>query len=104
MRCEVSDWQEQNNDLISTKFLSINDYHHHIALNEWTPAANCSAIKNTDLGVDHITFEMPTIDSLIELKEQLETKQVEYYFNKGKKIIGLSDPNGIQLWFIVLKH
>lgn len=94
----------KNQDIISTKFLSINDYHHHIALNEWTPAANCSAIKNTDLGVDHITFEVPSLESLLALRDQLDAKQVEYYYNKGKKIIGLSDPNGIQLWFMMLKH
>ena len=93
----------KNDDVSRTKFLSINNYHHQIAINEWTPASNESVVGETDLGVDHVTFEMPSIESLLELKNQLETFDIEFYFNKGKKIIGLNDPNGIQLWFMVLK-
>lgn len=93
----------KSDDSSRTKFLSINNYHHQIAINEWTPASNQSIVQETDLGVDHVTFEIPTIEALIELKEQLKTNNIDFYFNKGKKIIGLNDPNGIQLWFMVLK-
>lgn len=90
-----------NNEIISTKFLSNNDYHHQIALNEWSPASNQSLVKETDLGVDHVTFSVDSMENLIELKEQLERNEITFYFNNGKKIIGLNDPNGIQLWFMV---
>ncbi|MEG0550044.1 MAG: VOC family protein [Vagococcus sp.] len=93
----------KDDDFAHTHFLTVNDYHHQIALNEWTPASQKSFAKETDLGVDHITFDLPNFESLLELKEHLTESGTEFYFNKGKKIIGISDPNGIQLWFIVLK-
>ncbi|MBO0478016.1 VOC family protein [Vagococcus fluvialis] len=93
----------KNDDVVSTKFLSNNDYHHQIALNEWTPTASQNVVNSNDLGVDHVTFEVDSLDSLLELKEHLEKKDIDFYFNKGKKIIGLNDPNGIQLWFMVFK-
>lgn len=100
----VLGFDSKNNDSVRTKFLSSNTYHHQIALNEWTPAAHKTIVKDTDLGVDHVTFDLPSIEALMALKEQLETTDSEFYFNKGKKIIGINDPNGIQLWFTVLKH
>ncbi|MFW7433141.1 VOC family protein [Vagococcus carniphilus] len=93
----------KDDDFAKTHFLTVNDYHHQIALNEWTPASQKSFARETDLGVDHITFDVATFEALLELKEQLESLEIEFYFNKGKKIIGVNDPNGIQLWFMVLK-
>ncbi len=90
-----------NQEDLRTVFLSANGYHHQLAINEWTPIATKN-VSETDLGVDHITFSMPNIDALLALKEQLESKEIDFYFNKGKKIIGVNDPNGIQLWFMIL--
>lgn len=93
----------KDDDFANTHFLTVNDYHHQIALNEWTPAIQTPLVKEADLGVDHITFNLPTFESLVLLKEHLEKLEIEFYFNKGKKIIGVNDPNGIQLWFIACK-
>ncbi len=96
-------FSEKDDNFAKTHFLTVNDYHHQIALNEWTPATKKNYAKEKDLGVDHVTFNISTIEELVKLKEQLTSLDYDFYFNKGKKIIGLSDPNGIQLWFMVLK-
>lgn len=92
----------KDDDFAQTHFLTVDDYHHQIALNEWIPSSVLPA-QESDLGVDHITFSLPNFDKLVELKDHLVENNLEFYFNKGKKIIGISDPNGIQLWFMVLK-
>lgn len=92
-----------DDDFSSTHLLTASNYHHHVALNEWKPSRITSMAKESDLGVDHITFELPSMDELQRLKENLELASYEFYYNKGKKIIGLSDPSGIELWFLVPK-
>lgn len=92
----------KDDDFVQTHFLSVNDYHHQIGLNQWRPSGTY-LVEEYDLGVDHITFSIPTMDDLLALKDNLNNTNKKFYFNKGKQIIGIYDPSGIQLWFIVFK-
>lgn len=94
----------KDDDFINMHYLTVNDYHHHIALDSWTPASNVRNVQEDDLGVDHVTFSVPSFDSLVALKNHLEHEHADLYFNKGKQIIGITDPNGIQLWFRVFPN
>lgn len=94
----------KDDDFASAHYLTLNEYHHQIALNAWSPTGTTHLIEDNDLGVDHITFKVPTFESLLKIKNHLEELSMEMYFNKGKKIIGLIDPNGIQIWFMVFKN
>lgn len=93
----------KDDDFINAHYLTLNEYHHQIALSAWSPTMGDHYIEDEDLGVDHITFKVPSFESLLQLKEHLEDKNLAVYFNKGKKIIGLTDPNGIQMWFMVFE-
>ena len=93
----------KDDDFSLTHLLSVNDYHHQLAINEAQSNGASPVIRETDLGVDHVTFDVPTMDDLFALKENLEQLGCDFYFNKGKRIIGLYDPSGIHLWFIVFK-
>lgn len=83
-------------------FLTVDDYHHQVALEESMPTMDMT-VRDDDLGVDHITFKVQSIENLLELRDNLNENKQTFYFNKGKKIIGISDPSGIQLWFRVFK-
>lgn len=93
----------RDHDFSSVEFLSVSDYHHQIAFNEWIPSTDHCMLKEDELGVDHITFTLPSMDDLMALKENLDELEYEFYFNKGKQIIGVNDPSGIELWFLVAK-
>ncbi|MGY3766350.1 VOC family protein [Vagococcus vulneris] len=91
----------KDNDFSNMHYLSLNQYHHHIALDSWTPSSYAPSVQDDELGVDHVTFSVPNYDSLVALRNHLTAHDADLYFNKGKQIIGINDPNGIQLWFRV---
>lgn len=48
--------------------------------------------------VDFIAFQVPTMEALMILKQRLEDKNYDFYFNRGKQIIQLWDENRISYW------
>lgn len=51
--------------------------------------------------IDFIAFQMMNMDDLQSLKNKLEQEDYPFYYNKGKKIIAIDDPDETSLWFQV---
>lgn len=51
--------------------------------------------------IDYVVFQMVDMDALADLKESLEKHHYQFYYNRGKKIIAIDDPNNIPFWFQV---
>ncbi|MGY3749064.1 VOC family protein [Vagococcus acidifermentans] len=101
---DVLGFQVTDDSDASVKYLGTGNggLHHQLAINNHM-RIQAKPIADSDLGVDHITFDIGPFDNLLALKERLTELGIPHYFNNGKKIIGIDDPNGIQLWFIVFK-
>lgn len=52
-------------------------------------------------GLDYIAFKLPNFKALDYLQQHLSTEGFSFYYNKGKEILQVDDPNGIHLWFYV---
>lgn len=52
-------------------------------------------------GLDYIAFKLPSFKTLDDLQQHLSSQSVSFYYNKGKEILQVDDPNGIHLWFYV---
>lgn len=51
--------------------------------------------------IDYVVFQIVDMDALSALKESLEKHHYQFYYNRGKKIIAIDDPNNIPFWFQV---
>lgn len=84
----------------SLRYLAAGDYHHHLAIN------TLNQIKAEDqddenLGLDYLSFKVATETELIALQEHLTRLNRHFFYNKGKQILEIDDPNGVHVWFHV---
>lgn len=82
----------------SLRYLAAGDYHQHIAIN------TLNQVKEEDhddenFGLDYIGFKLTTNEELLALKAHLEDLEEEFFYNKGKNILRIDDPNGIHILF-----
>lgn len=82
----------------SVNYLTASSYHHHICLSNW---AQVDTLDDKHLGLDYISFHLESMESLEALKKHVESMGHEFFFNNGKKILQVDDPNGIHIWFRV---
>lgn len=91
------------NDLVpGAKFLAAGNYHHHLGLNIWE-SQGAAKLADDFLGLDYVTVRLPDLEALIALKDNLSSQGVEFYFNQGKQILQISDPDNMSFWFFVKK-
>lgn len=84
----------------SLRYLAVGDYHHHVAIN------TLNQVKAEDqhddhLGLDYVAFKVATEADLIALQQHLTELELDFFYNKGKQILEIDDPNGIHVWFHV---
>lgn len=84
----------------SLRYLAAGDYHHHVAIN------TLNQIKTEDqddenLGLDYLAFKVASEVELIDLQQHLLSLDLKFFYNKGKQLLEIDDPNGIHVWFNV---
>ena len=82
----------------SLRYLAAGDNYQHITLNTFNHA-EADDNRDENLGLDYIAFKVNTVEEIRALNQHLSQLDVEYFYNKGKKIIQVDDPNGIHVWF-----
>ncbi|MGX6978540.1 VOC family protein [Vagococcus elongatus] len=82
----------------SVNYLTTSSYHHHLCLSNWEQV---DVLDDKHLGLDYISFHLESMEALKALKENVEAMGCQFFFNKGKKILQVDDPNGIHIWFRV---
>ena len=82
----------------SLRYLAVGDYHQHVTINTFHQVKK-NVSNDDNLGLDYIAFKIETPEEMLVLEEHLTSLDVPHYFNEGKKIIQLDDPNGIHVWF-----
>lgn len=80
------------------RYLTASDYHHHISLRH-SQQLLTEAPDDEHLGLDYITFNLSDMNAMDNLKEHLEKQEIAFFYNKGKQVLQLDDPNGIHIWF-----
>lgn len=84
----------------SLRYLAAGDYHHHLAIN----TLNQVKVEDHDdenLGLDYLSFKVASEAELIALHEHLTELNLDFFYNKGKQILEIDDPNGVHIWFHV---
>ena len=82
----------------SLRYLAVGDYHQHIAINTLNQIT-ADDHDDENFGLDYIGFKVTTLEELMALKDHLESLGQEIYYNKGKQILRIDDPNGIHILF-----
>lgn len=82
----------------SVRYLAVGDYHQHISMNTFNKV---KAADNSDehLGLDFIAFKIDDVEVIRDLDAHLAAINADYFYNKGKKVLQIDDPNGIHVWF-----
>lgn len=84
----------------SLRYLAAGDYHHHIAINTFNQI-NVEDQDDENFGLDYLSFKLATETELVALQEHLIQLNQHFFYNKGKQILEIDDPNGIHVWFHV---
>ena len=89
-------------DYRSVRYLSGNDYHHHVSLRH-SQILELDKPDDNHMGLDYVTFHLQHDQAMQALKNHLDEMGVDYFYNKGKNILNVDDPDGIHIWFRVIE-
>lgn len=84
----------------SLRYLAVADYHQHIAMNTFNQVT-LGDHDDDNFGLDYISFKVTDLATLEALNTHLNEFDVPFYYNKGKKVIQIDDPNKIHILFHV---
>ncbi|MGX7030804.1 VOC family protein [Vagococcus zengguangii] len=99
---DVLGFKLRNTDYRSVRYLSGNDYHHHVSLRH-SQILELDKPDDEHMGLDYVTFHLQHDQAMQHLKEHLDEMGIDYFYNKGKKILNVDDPDGIHIWFRVVE-
>lgn len=78
------------------KFIAAGNYHHHIGTNVWS-GRNIPPMEKGTRGLAYFTMDLPSIEALLDVKNNLDEKSYPYIYEKEHSVLKLTDPNGISL-------
>ncbi|MGX6962563.1 VOC family protein [Vagococcus xieshaowenii] len=99
---EVLGLRLRETDFRSVRYLSGNDYHHHISLRH-SQILEVDKPDDEHMGLDYVTFYLRNEEALEALKMHLDDMKMDYFYNKGKRILNVDDPDGMHIWFRVIE-
>lgn len=67
------------------------------------PEKTVSYPRQDETGLDYLALALPSMKALEEFRTLLHTAGLDEYFNRGKQILQIESPNGLNLWFYVPK-
>lgn len=88
-------------DYRSVRYFSGNDYHHHVSLRH-SQILEVDKPDDEHLGLDYVTFYLQNDRAMQALKNHLDEIKIDYFYNKGKNILNVDDPDGIHIWFRII--
>ncbi|MDT2806636.1 VOC family protein [Vagococcus lutrae] len=97
---DVLGFSSQEVPFDSIKYLSTDKDYYDVCMSNWYKIDE-ETQSDENLGLDYIVFNMQSVEELEALKAHLCQRGHDYYYDKGKQVLQLDDPNGIHLWFHV---
>lgn len=64
----------------------------------WLKQEKVKALKEEYLGLDYLQFTISSMEELLVIKDYLQERGKEFFFNRGKAILHIEDPDGLYLW------